>query len=116
VLPVFTYTVPQAAADALRWRHSILPQAQSRAAQLGLDGAVFPWRTIASHECSGYWPAGTAAFHLWADVADAVVRYISITGDNAFERDIGLELLTKTARLWRSLGHHDATGQTCIPT
>ncbi|MEO6999784.1 MAG: family 65 glycosyl hydrolase, partial [Terracoccus sp.] len=73
-LQVLTYTAPTAAADALRWRHSILPQARERASQLGLAGAVFPWRTIAGHECSGYWPAGTAAFHVGADIADAVVR------------------------------------------
>ncbi|MET3808465.1 alpha,alpha-trehalose phosphorylase [Nakamurella sp. UYEF19] len=110
VLPVLTYTAPSAARDALRWRYSILPKAQARANQLGLEGAVFPWRTIAGHECSGYWPAGTAAFHLGADIADAVVRYIAVTGDVAFERDIGVELLTQTARLWCSLGHHDAAG------
>jgi alpha,alpha-trehalose phosphorylase len=62
-------------------------------------------------ECSGYWPAGTAAFHVAADIADAVVRYINVTGDEAFERDIGLELLAQTARLWRSLGHHDPAGR-----
>ena len=111
VLPVLTYTAPRAAADALRWRYSILPKARTRAAQLGLRGAVFPWRTIAGHECSGYWPAGTAAFHLGADIADAVVRYITVTGDDAFERDIGLELLVQTARLWCSLGHHDPAGR-----
>jgi len=111
VLPLLTYTAPRAAADALRWRYSILPKALKRAAQLGLKGAVFPWRTIAGHECSGYWPAGTAAFHLGADIADAVVRYISVTGDEAFERDIGVELLTQTARLWCSLGHHDPAGR-----
>ncbi len=110
VLPLLTYTAPKAAADALRWRHSILPKARFRAAQLGLAGAVFPWRTIDGDECSGYWPAGTAAFHVGADIADAVVRYIDITGDELFERDIGLELLTETARLWCSLGHHDGAG------
>ncbi len=110
VLPVLTYTAPRAAADALTWRHSILPKAEIRAAQLGLKGAVFPWRTIAGHECSGYWPAGTAAFHVGADIADAVVRYVTVTGDEPFERDIGVELLAKTARLWCSLGHHDVTG------
>ncbi len=110
VLPVLSYTAPRAAADALRWRYSILPKALTRAAQLGLKGAVFPWRTIAGNECSGYWPASTAAFHLGADIADAVVRYISVTGDKAFEYDIGLELLAQTARLWCSLGHHDPAG------
>lgn len=110
VLPVLTYTAPRAAADALSWRHSILPKAQIRAAQLGLQGAVFPWRTIAGHECSGYWPAGAAAFHVGADISDAVVRYITVTCDEAFEHDIGVEMLAQTARLWCSLGHHDPAG------
>jgi alpha,alpha-trehalose phosphorylase len=110
VLPVLDFTAPDAAASALRWRHSTLPLARDRAAQLGLAGAAFPWRTIAGQECSGYWPAGMAAFHVNADIADAVVRYVDATGDDAFEAGPGIELLTETARLWRSLGHHDARG------
>ena len=31
--------------------------------------------------------------------------------DEAFERETGLELLVETARLWCSLGHHDARGR-----
>ncbi|MEY9932128.1 alpha,alpha-trehalose phosphorylase [Catenulispora sp. GP43] len=111
VLPVLTYTVPGAAADALRWRRDTLPMAKERASQLGLKGAAFPWRTIAGAECSGYWPASTAAFHVNADIADAVTRYIAATGDEEFEKTIGLDLLIETARLWRSLGHHDAQGR-----
>ncbi|WP_262402877.1 glycoside hydrolase family 65 protein [Actinomadura sp. CNU-125] len=110
VLPVLTYTAPGAAADVLAWRHMILPLARERARQLGLRGATFPWRTIRGHECSGYWPAGTAAFHVNADIADAVVRYADVTQDAEFEREIGLEILVETARLWRSLGHHDVGG------
>ena len=111
VLPVLTYTVPGAARDALRWRHATLDLARERAKQLGLAGAAFPWRTIAGEACSRYWPAGTAAFHVGADIADAVGRYQAATGDEAFEREAGLELLVETARLWRSLGHHDAKGR-----
>jgi len=111
VLPVLTYTAPEAAAAVLRWRHSTLHYAFERAQQLGLKGAAFPWRTIDGQECSGYWPAGTAAFHIGADIADAVTRYVHITGDREFERSIGLDLLAATARLWRSLGHHDAAGR-----
>ena len=73
VLPVLMYTQPSAAADALRWRHLVLPEAKQHAADLGLAGAAFPWRTIRGQECSGYWPAGTAAFHINADIADAVL-------------------------------------------
>jgi alpha,alpha-trehalose phosphorylase len=111
VLPVLTYGVPKAVAQALRWRHSTLDMAKERARQLGLKGAAFPWRTIHGEECSSYWPAGTAAFHVGADIAAAVVRYISATGDTDFEREIGLELLVETARMWRSLGHHDQHGK-----
>jgi alpha,alpha-trehalose phosphorylase len=111
ILPVLTYAAPRAAADALRWRHSTLDLARDRARELGLQGAAFPWRTIRGQECSGYWPAGTAAFHINADIADAVVRYQAATGDDEFECEVGLELLVETARLWRSLGHHDPQGR-----
>jgi alpha,alpha-trehalose phosphorylase len=110
VLPALIYTAPDAARDALRWRHSTLDLARARAEVLRLDGATFPWRTIRGHECSGYWPAGTAAFHINASIADAAIRYHEVTGDDAFEREVGLELLVETGRLWRSLGHHDAHG------
>jgi alpha,alpha-trehalose phosphorylase len=111
VLPVLTCTLPGAAADALRWRYLVMPVAQSRARELGLDGAAFPWRTIRGQETSGYWPAGTAAFHINADIAAAVTRYVDATEDEAFEREVGLPLLVETARLWRSLGQHDAVGK-----
>lgn len=110
VLPVLTHSVPEAAANALRWRHSTLGLAKQRAKELGLTGAAFPWRTITGQECSGYWPAGTAAFHVNADIADAVIRYVNATDDAEFERDVGVDILVETARLWRSLGHHDAQG------
>ena len=111
VLPVLTYTAPQAARDALRWRHATLDLARERAKLLGFAGAAFPWRTIDGKECSGYWPAGTAAFHIGADIADAVGRYQAASDDEAFEREFGIELLVETARLWRSLGHHDSRGR-----
>src|SRR5207302_8366812 len=107
VLPVLTYTVPEAAADVLRWRFQILDQARRRARDLGFKGAAFPWRTIHGEECSGYWPASTAAFHVNADIADAVLRYVSATGDLRFEQSVGAELLVETARLWLSVGHYE---------
>jgi alpha,alpha-trehalose phosphorylase len=110
VLGVLTYMAPNAAGDALRWRHQTLDLARNRAEALGLRGAAFPWRTIHGEECSGYWPAGTAAFHINADIAAAAVRYQLATDDQDFDRDVGVELLAETARLWRSLGHHDAAG------
>ena len=109
-LPVLTYVAPEAARDALYWRHSTLELAQARARELSLKGAMFPWRTISGQECSGYWPAGTAAVHINADIADATRRYLAATGDEDFAHEVALELLVETARLWRSVGHHDPQG------
>jgi alpha,alpha-trehalose phosphorylase len=110
VLPVLTYTYPKAARDALIWRRATLPAAEERARSLGLVGAAFPWRTIAGQECSGYWPAGTAAFHINADIADAALRYLDATDDVTFASEVAMPLLVGTARLWRSLGQHDMEG------
>ena len=111
VMPVLTYTYPEATADALRWRQTTLPIAEAHARSLGLAGAAFAWRTINGAECSGYWPAGTAAFHINADIADAVLRYLDATDDRRFARETALPLLVATARMWRSLGHHDMEGR-----
>jgi alpha,alpha-trehalose phosphorylase len=110
ILPLLTNSIPAATAQVLRWRQATLGTAKRRANQLGLAGAAFPWRSINGEECSGYWPAGTAAFHVNADIADAIVRYVNATGDSAFERDVGIDILTETARLWISLGHYDSQG------
>jgi alpha,alpha-trehalose phosphorylase len=111
VLPMLTYTQPDTVAQVLCWRHATLDLARERAGLLRLGGAAFPWRTIRGEECSAYWPAGTAAFHINADIADATTRYLNATEDHDFARTAGVELLAETARLWRSLGHHDRHGR-----
>jgi alpha,alpha-trehalose phosphorylase len=105
VLPLLSATAPHAAADALRWRLSTIDLARERAQTLHLRGAAFPWRTIRGQECSAYWPAGTAAVHINADIAVAAMRHVRWTGDQEFERDVALPLLVETARLWHSLGY-----------
>jgi alpha,alpha-trehalose phosphorylase len=105
VLPVLTATSPPAAGDALRWRHRTLELAVQRAHALNLRGAAFPWRTIRGQECSAYWPAGTAAFHVNADIAVAAARHVQWTADEDFDRSCALPLLVQTARLWASLGY-----------
>ena len=111
MLPVLTATVPQAAADALQWRRSTLPVALDWARTLRLRGAAFAWRTINGEECGGYWPAGTAAFHVNADIALAAVRQVTWTGDEGFDRECALPLLVETARLWHRLGYRGEDGR-----
>jgi alpha,alpha-trehalose phosphorylase len=111
VLPVLTATAPKAAADALRWRLSTIELARERARTLRLHGAAFAWRTIRGEECSGYWPAGTAAMHINADIAAAAMRHVRWTGDTKFECEVALPLLIETARLWLSMGYHGHDGR-----
>ncbi len=111
VLPVLTATSPHAARDAMRWRWSTLDLAEERARQLHRKGAVFPWRTIRGQECSGYWPAGTAAMHINADVAMAAQRYYDWTHDEQFGERYAVPVLVQTARLWMSLGYFGRDGQ-----
>src|SRR5260370_41372276 len=88
-----------------------LPQARARARQLGHRGAMFPWRTISGEEASAYYAAGTAQYHINADIMYALRKYVQATGDEAFLRDSGAEMLVETARLWLDLGFYsDAKG------
>jgi len=105
VLPLLIATSPHAARDALQWRASTLDLARARASQLHLRGASFPWRTIRGQECSGYWPAGTAAMHVNADIAIAAQRYIDWTADEEWGAEYALPLLVETARLWMAIGY-----------
>lgn len=104
VLPFLDYTSPSWARNALRSRARMLPAARRRAAQLSEDGALIPWRTISGEEASAYYAAGTAQYHINADVAYALAKYVQATGDEAFMATDGVDLLVETARLWTTLG------------
>jgi alpha,alpha-trehalose phosphorylase len=111
VLPFLAYTQPRIARNLLRFRHSMLPSARERARELGLRGALFPWRTIRGDEASAYFQAGTAQFHLDADIAYAIRRYIDVRGDTGFIADTGAEILVETARMWTDLGFYGEDGR-----
>ena len=116
VLPFLIYTSPQIAKNLLTFRYKMLPQARARARELGHRGAMFPWRTISGEEASAYYAAGTAQYHINADIMYALRKYVQATGDEHFLRDCGAEMLVETARLWLDLGFYsDAkAGKFCI--
>ena len=116
LLPFLIYTSPRIAKNLLTFRYNMLPQARARARELGHRGAMFPWRTISGEEASAYYAAGTAQYHINADIMYALRKYVQATGDEAFLRDCGAEMLVETARFWRSLGFYaDARdGKFCI--
>jgi len=103
-LPFLTYTDPVAARNALGMRQAMLPAARRRAQQLSEEGALFPWRTINGEEASAYYAAGTAQYHINADVTYALAKYLGATGDLEFLADGAIDIAVETARLWRTLG------------
>lgn len=112
LLPMLGYTVPRVARALLDHRAAILDKARVRARELGhASGALFPWRTISGYETSAYYPAGTAQYHIDADIAYAVIRYAKATGDENFLFGGGADILVETARLWLDVGHYGADGQ-----
>jgi alpha,alpha-trehalose phosphorylase len=110
VLPMLSYTSPRIARNLLRFRHSMLPLARRRAQMLNQRGALFPWRTINGEEASAVFQAGTAQYHINADIAYAVRRYLNVRGDGRFLAREGGEILVETARLWEDLGFYDSDG------
>jgi alpha,alpha-trehalose phosphorylase len=112
LLPFLIYTSPRIARNILAFRYKMLPQARARAKELGHRGAMFPWRTISGEEASAYYAAGTAQYHINADIMYALRKYVQATGDEAFLRNFGAEMLVETARLWVDLGFYsDAKGE-----
>jgi alpha,alpha-trehalose phosphorylase len=104
VLPFLIHTAPQVARSLLMHRIRMLPDARRRAREVGCEGALFPWRTINGKEASAYYAAGTAQYHIDADIAYALTQYVEVTGDTDLLFRHGAELLVETARMWAGLG------------
>jgi beta-phosphoglucomutase len=115
-LPFFTYTQPELARSLLHYRHGILDKARARAAEMSQRGALYPWRTIDGSEASAYFPAGTAQYHINADIAYAIARYEAVTGDRSLRLEGGADMVVETARLWADLGAYIPAqgGEFCI--
>jgi alpha,alpha-trehalose phosphorylase len=117
VFPFFLYSRPEIARALLQYRYNGLPKARERARQMAhAKGALYPWRTIAGEECSAYFPAGTAQYHINADVAYSIRLYLLATNDFDFMAEQGAEIVLETARIWTGIGSYDRAGCFCINT
>ncbi|MHC5373218.1 glycoside hydrolase family 65 protein [Enterococcus sp. LJL120] len=106
MMPFFTLTNPQITQKLIHYRYSILDKARENARILGHQtGALYPWRTIAGAESSGYFPSGTAQYHINSDIAYAIIQYYLATGDLQLIADYGAEVIFETARVWLEVGH-----------
>ena len=122
LLPFYTLTWPEAARALLMYRFHTLDGARAKAAGMGWRGALYAWesadtgaettpeqvigpdRQVVDVLC------GKQEQHISADVAYAVWQYWQATGDEAFLRDAGAEILLETARFWASRAELEADG------
>ena len=104
VVPYLAYTSPFWARNALSARERMLPPARDRARTLSEGGALFPWRTINGEEASAYYAAGTAQYHINADVTHALAKFVQATGDIDFLANGAIDIAVETARMWVTMG------------
>lgn len=115
MLPLFIFTRPQIARNLLLYRYHTLPGARRKAQAAGYEGAMYAWESAATgDETTPRWlpgPKGEGLVRVWcsdleqhisADVAYAVLQYWRATGDDAFMRDYGAEIVLDTAKFWAS--------------
>ena len=117
IIPLFVYTNPDLARKLLEFRYSIIDKARERARLMAHPkGALYAWRTIGGEECSAYFPAGTAQYHINAAIAYAIRQYYDATLDWDFMLKSGAEMLAETARVWLGLGQFSERhgGKFCI--
>ena len=124
--PFFTLTNPEISKSLVSYRYSTLEADRENARILGhKKGALYPWRTIMGKECSGYFPSGSAQYHIDGDIAYSTIAYYLVTKDLDFMAEKGAEIIFETARLWMDTGNfyhgqfhiNDVTGPdeyTCI--
>ena len=105
IQPFFNLTETSITRNLIGFRYSTLEKARENAKLLGhKKGALYPWRTIMGVECSGYFPSGTAAYHINGDIAYSVIAYYLVTKDLDFIAKEGAEIIFETARLWMDVG------------
>ena len=126
IQPFFTITNPDISKQLIAFRYETLEAAKENARILGHDkGALYPWRTLDGSESSGYFPAGSAQYHINGAVAYSIIAYYLATGDENFIKQKGAEVIFETARLWVNVANYyqgqfhinDVTGPdeyTCI--
>ena len=112
VLPVLTLTAPDAAASALRWRHSTLPAAR-RARRAARLRRVRPSRGGRSPGRSARVTGPPAPPPSTSTPTSPTRRSATSTppATRTSRRTRAWSCSSQTARLWRSLGHHDGEGR-----
>jgi maltose phosphorylase len=109
-LPFYLFSNPLAAKSLLDFRYKTLPQALARAKELDCAGACYPIATIDGTESCTLWQHASLQFQPTTAVAYAIAHYVNVTGDTAFLRAEGAEMLIEICRFLASRGQWSQTG------
>ena len=119
VLPLLNYRLPILTRSLLEYRHRRLRAARWAAREQGYRGALFPWQSGSDgreetprfhlNPRSGRWLTDHSHLqrHVNLAIAYNVWQYFQVTGDLAFLRYHGAEIIVEVARLFASLATFD---------
>ncbi|HET9254030.1 MAG TPA: glycosyl hydrolase family 65 protein [Pseudonocardiaceae bacterium] len=119
VYPYLNFRLPEITRGLLMYRYRRLAEARAAAAEAGYRGAMFPWQSgsdgseetqvVHLNPLSGHWDPDHSHHqrHVNAAIFYNVWQYYQATGDVAFLRDYGAELMLEIARFWASITHYN---------
>ncbi|MFQ3547438.1 MAG: glycosyl hydrolase family 65 protein, partial [Termitinemataceae bacterium] len=119
MLPFFIFTQPSTARSLLAYRYHTLQGARQNAQHGGFQGARFPWESADTGlEVTPPWGVdyaghrvriwtGEQEVHISADITYAILKYLQVSGDAAFLRTQGLQILLETAQFWASYAKYN---------
>jgi trehalose/maltose hydrolase-like predicted phosphorylase len=114
ILPFLIFTQPKIAKNLLMYRYHTLPGARAKAKEQGFEGAMFAWESAATgEEVTPKWVTGPEGElirvwcgdieqHITADVVYAIKQYWQATGDDAFMKNFGAEIVFSAAQFYAS--------------
>lgn len=122
ILPFFIFTQPNLARNLLTYRYHTLNGARRKASHSGYQGAMYAWESaMTGDEVTPRWSLPNDPYaddvriwvrdreiHISADIAYTIWSYWQATGDDAWMRDYGAEIILDTAVFWGSRVEWDA--------
>lgn len=103
-LPIFIYTNPEVAKNALMYRYNCLEKARENAKMTGLSGAKYAFCSSVEGD-EKVWVYARHPFmqiHINADIAWGIIHYYTVTGDMEFLEKYGITMLIDLCEYWKS--------------
>ncbi|WP_431091136.1 glycoside hydrolase family 65 protein [Paenibacillus sp. 8b26] len=96
---------PDVTKNLLLYRYHQLEGAKHNATQQGLRGALYPMVTFTGVECHNEWEITFEEIHRNGAIAYAIYNYTNYTGDLAYLREYGIDVLVEISRFWADRVH-----------